>query len=144
MDKKNNDTQRQPNGQFAKGNKEGNRFSTTNQPNPENVSKGRQEQLAEAKEVEKTVDILTRVLQKLITDKQGKELTAKEAMMLALLQKALKGDIRAIELIIKLLGEMPADKQEITNTTPQIVVANETDLKALEELKNADTNKGIS
>lgn len=144
MDKKNNDTQRQPNGQFAKGNKEGNRFSATNQPNPENVSKGRQEQLAEAKEVEKTVDILTRVLQKLITDKQGKELTAKEAMMLALLQKALKGDIRAIELIIKLLGEMPADKQEITNTTPQIVVANETDLKALEELKNADINKRIS
>lgn len=144
MAKKNNDTQRQPNGQFAKGNKEGNRFSATNQPNPENVSKGRQEQLAEAKEVEKTVDILTRVLQKLITDKQGKELTAKEAMMLALLQKALKGDIRAIELIIKLLGEMPADKQEITNTTPQIVVANETDLKALEELKNADINKGIS
>lgn len=144
MANKNNDTQRQPNGQFAKGNKEGNRFSATNQPNPENVSKGRQEQLAEAKEVEKTVDILTRVLQKLITDKQGKELTAKEAMMLALLQKALKGDIRAIELIIKLLGEMPADKQEITNTTPQIVVANETDLKALEELKNADINKGIS
>lgn len=144
MAKKNNDTQRQPNGQFAKGNKEGNRFSATNQPNPENVSKGRQEQLAEAKEVEKTVDILTRVLQKLITDKQGKELTAKEAMMLALLQKALKGDIRAIELIIKLLGEMPADKQEITNTTPQIVVANETDLKALEELKNADINKRIS
>lgn len=137
MAKKNNDTQRQPNGQFAKGNKEGNRFSATNQPNPENVSKGRQEQLAEAKEVEKTVDILTRVLQKLITDKQGKELTAKEAMMLALLQKALKGDIRAIELIIKLLGEMPADKQEITNTTPQkVFISPELHNATLEHIKS--------
>lgn len=35
-------------------------------------------------------------------------------------------------------------KSEVKNTTPQIVVANETDLKALEELKNADINKRIS
>lgn len=56
-----------------------------------------------------------------------------------------------VEVIMKILaflrdssGQKPTDKQEITNTTPQIVVANETDLKALEELKNADINKGIS
>lgn len=138
-----NKTQRTPNGRFAKGNTLGNRFSDTNQPPPENVSKGRQEQIAEEKDIEKTVVILTRVLQKIVKDKQGQELTAKEAMLLALLQKALKGDIKAIELIIKLIGEMPADKQEVTNTTPQIVVANQADADILKRIADVNPNQDV-
>lgn len=45
---------------------------------------------------------------------------------------------------LKNFGWIDKTQQEITNLTPQIVVANETDLKALEELKNADINKRIS
>ena len=37
----------------------------------------------------------------------------------------------------------PKLKQEVKNITPQIVVASEKDLKALEELKNANINRGI-
>lgn len=112
----NEKTQRQPNGQFAKGNKEGNRFSAINRPDPKKISEAIQKKNAEQRETEKTIDILSRILQKLVKDKQGQELTAKEAMLLSLLQKALKGDIRAIELIVKLLGEMPTEKQEIKTT----------------------------
>ena len=51
--------------------------------------------------------------------------------------------INAVKCVIDISG-LKKESQEITNTTPQIVVANETDLKALEELKNADINKRIS
>ena len=40
-------TQRQPNGKFAKGNKEGHRFTSTAQPDPKKVSEGRRKQIAE-------------------------------------------------------------------------------------------------
>lgn len=50
--------------------------------------------------------------------------------------------INAVKCVIDISG-LKKESQEITNTTPQIVVANETDLKALEELKNADINKRI-
>lgn len=122
----------------------GKKFTTDYQPDPQKVSIGKIKANAEKRDLENTVDILTRVLQKLIKDKQGQELTAKEAMLLALLQKALKGDIKAIELIIKLIGEMPADKQEITNTTPQIVVATQSDADVLQRIADVNTDKDVS
>ena len=54
--------------------------------------------------------MLTRLLLKKIKNKQGEELTTQEAMILALIKKALLGDIKAITLILSLLGEMPKDE----------------------------------
>ena len=131
---KKQNTQRTPNGKFAKGNTIGNRFTETNQPPVENVRTGRRKQIAKEKEIEKTVDIVTRILQKLVKDKQGNELSAKEAMLLALLQRALKGEIKAIELIIKLIGEMPSDKIDVKTLGFNVMVADAEHKKMLEEL----------
>jgi len=121
--------------------KKGKKFSKEYQPTGEAKSEGWQAKIAEEKETEKTVIILSRVLQKLVKDRQGQELTAKEAMLLALLQKALKGDIRAIELIIKLIGEMPADKQEVTNRNGiTIMVEDNNHQKMMNDLQNVNLN----
>lgn len=96
------------------------------------------------REKKKIKEYLELALDIAIKDKNGNEYTRKEAGVLKLVERYVKGDQKAFDTVVELLGEKPALKQEITNTTPQIVVANETDLKALEELKNADTNKGIS
>lgn len=96
------------------------------------------------RERKKIKEYLEIALTSAIKDKQGNEYTRLEAGVLKLVERYVKGDQKAFDTVVELLGEKPALKQEITNTTPQIVVANETDLKALEELKNADINKGIS
>ena len=96
------------------------------------------------RERKKIKEYLEIALASAIKDKQGNEYTRLEAGVLKLVERYVKGDQKAFDTVVELLGEKPALKQEITNTTPQIVVANETDLKALEELKNADINKGIS
>ena len=59
-----------------------------------------------------------------------------EKLSLALINKALSGDVRAFETIRDTIGEKPVDKQEINNTnmTPQIVVASEEDKKLLERI----------
>lgn len=62
------------------------------------------------------------------------------------------GDIKESEKakiwmeICKYFYKTPKDAIDlnVTNKTPQIVVANEKDLKALEELKNANINGSIS
>ena len=50
-------------------------------------------------------------------------------MLVAVLRKAQSGDIRAVELVLSLIGELPASKQEITgaegtplNPTGQVVI----------------------
>ena len=96
------------------------------------------------RERKKIKEYLEIALASSIKDKQGNEYTRLEAGVLKLVERYVKGDQKAFDTVVELLGEKPALKQEITNTTPQIVVANETDLKALEELKNADINKRIS
>lgn len=95
------------------------------------------------RERKKIKEYLEIALASAIKDQQGNEYTRLEAGVLKLVERYVKGDQKAFDTVVELLGEKPALKQEITNTTPQIVVANETDLKALEELKNADINKGI-
>lgn len=62
----------------------------------------------------------------------------------ALINKAIKGDVSAYQTIRDTIGEKPTDKKEITSLIPEIKVATEEDLQALEQLKNANINKGIS
>lgn len=135
MAKKNNDTQRQPNGKFAKGNKIGNRFTSDNQPPPENISKGRQEQIAEDKEIEKSAEILKRILSEEVENKKtGEILTKKEAMLYGLLAKAIKdNDLRAIELILKIIGEFD-NKITLESNGLNIFVADDEHKKMLEDL----------
>ncbi len=54
---------------------------------------------------------------------------------IALIEKALLGDIRAFETIRDTIGEKPTDKQEIrTDTVPQIVVADPEIKKEIDKL----------
>lgn len=60
-----------------------------------------------------------------------------EKISLALINKALSGDVRAFETIRDTIGEKPTDKQELNADKPIIIeVANEEDKKMLEKLAN--------
>lgn len=67
------------------------------------------------------------------------------AITSALVEQAKKGNVNAYITIRDTLGEKPAEKQEITNTTPQIVVASESTKNKIERLMNmnADNDKNI-
>lgn len=105
-------------------------------PNPENVMRnrwgkekpapssevasinGRKGGLAKAakqRELKSAVEIIKMFLQKEIKGTDGNQYNYKEAGLLKLVQKFVGGDAKATELVLKMLGEMPADKAEITN-----------------------------
>lgn len=48
-----------------------------------------------------------------ITDKQGNKVSAKQAGALKVIKKFVEGDYKFVELVLKVLSEMPAEKQEI-------------------------------
>ena len=51
---------------------------------------------------------------KSFADLKGKNITIDQAMMVCLVQKALKGDLSAITMIRDTIGEKPAEKVEAT------------------------------
>ena len=53
---------------------------------------------------------------KCFADLKGKNITIDQAMMVCLVQKALKGDLSAISMIRDTIGEKPAEKVEATVT----------------------------
>ena len=62
-----------------------------------------------------------------------------EKLSIALINKALNGDVKAFETIRDTIGEKPIDKQEIEQKEykpPVIVVANEKDKMIMEKLQN--------
>lgn len=50
-------------------------------------------------------------------DVKNHGVTVEQATIQALVNKAMKGDIKAIELVLKITGQMPGDKQEVTIKT---------------------------
>ena len=48
------------------------------------------------------------------TDIKGNEIDYKSGIILRLVKKSLGGDTKSTELLMKLVGEMPSDKTEIT------------------------------
>lgn len=50
-----------------------------------------------------------------VTSKNGEKVVFKRAMIKKLKQMVLNGNLNALVLFLKLLGEMPADKLELTN-----------------------------
>ena len=79
-----------------------------------------------------------------INSAKGEKVEIRRALIKKLIQQALNGNLNAYILLLKLLGEMPAEKQEITNVTPQVVVASQEDLQTLEKLKHVNFDEGIS
>lgn len=71
--------------------------------------KARRERKTIRELVEKALDTIIK------TKQNGKdvEMTAKEAIVLKQLQKALHGDIKSAEMLIKHIGEAPPDKVEV-------------------------------
>ena len=53
---------------------------------------------------------------KCFADLKGKNITIDQAMMVCLIQKALKGDLSAIAMVRDTVGEKPAEKVEATVT----------------------------
>ena len=79
------------------------------------------------KEMRETLDILLNMPMKkgkvytaedikCFADLKGKNITIDQAMMICLVQKALKGDLNAISMIRDTVGEKPAEKVEATVT----------------------------
>lgn len=59
---------------------------------------------------------------------KGKNITVNEAIQVTVIQKALKGDLSAINMINELMGEKPANKLEVKDTTP-VIITGENELK---------------
>ena len=75
----------------------------------------------EARRKKKTMrEVLDYLLEKEITNKAGEKASTQEAITVALIAQALKGNIRAWELIRDTIGEKPSDKIETTQTTINI------------------------
>ena len=64
---------------------------------------------------------------KSFADLKGKNITIDQAMMITLVQKALKGDLNAITMVRDTVGEKPTEKMEIKDTTP-VIISGEDDL----------------
>lgn len=86
----------------------GKKFSKEYQPTPEAKSL--------AKQKKKTMrEMLDYLMEKNIKDKStGNEVSTLEAMSISLISKALKGDVRAYEVIRDTVGQKLTDRTEIT------------------------------
>ena len=90
------------------------------------------------KEMRETLDILLNMPMKkgkvytaedikCFADLKGKNITIDQALMVCLIQKALKGDLNAIGMVRDTIGEKPADKMEVKDITP-VIISGEDDL----------------
>ena len=76
-----------------------------------------------AREYEKACDIIKRFLNKEIKGSDGNLYNYKEAGLLKLVNKFVGGDPKATELVLKMIGEMPSEKTEITGANGTPIVA---------------------
>ena len=97
-------------------------------------SKGGKKSGEKRRELKAFKEYLLTGLNTVVSDKSGKQVTAKEAGALKVIKKYVEGEYKFVELVLKILNEMPADKQEITNIIPQIIVEDEAHKKMLEDL----------
>lgn len=107
----------------------------------ENGRKGglaKREATRRRKEMRETLDILLNMPMKkgkvytaedikCFADLKGKNITIDQAMMVCLVQKALKGDLNAIGMVRDTVGEKPTEKMEVKDTTP-VIISGEGDL----------------
>lgn len=68
-----------------------------------------------AKRERQTAQAVARaILDEMLHAKDGSEVTIRYAMLRKAAEKAYKGDLRAMETLVKISGEMPAEKREVT------------------------------
>ena len=68
-------------------------------------------------------EMLEILLEKEITNnKTGEKVTTQEAMMTAVISKAIKGDMKANEFIRDTVGEKPVERQEVMQIEPPVIV----------------------
>ena len=90
------------------------------------------------KELKETLDILldmplktgrTTSVEKVqaFANLKGKNITVDQAMMVCLIQKALKGDLSAIAMVRDTIGEKPTEKLDVKDVTP-VIISGEDDL----------------
>ena len=84
------------------------------------------------KEMRETLDVLLKMPMrkgkvysaediKCFADLKGKNISIDQAMMVCLIQRALKGDLSAIAMVRDTVGEKPSDKLEVKDVTPVII-----------------------
>lgn len=89
----------------------------------------------EARRAKKTMrEMLNYLLEKEITNKSGEKATTQEAITVSLINQALKGNVKAWEVIRDTIGEKP--KQDINLSTGGLVVqvADEETKKIIEDV----------
>ena len=72
----------------------------------------------EKRELRKALEIL---MEQEITDKKGNTKTGTEAMAIAVFQKALKGDIRAFEVVRDTVGQKPIEKVQVAEIDAETI-----------------------
>lgn len=88
----------------------------------------------ERKKLKESLEIL---LNEIITDKKGNELTMQEAMIKSLMKQAINGNVKAFETIRDTIGEKPVTKNEVTGADGMPLTA--PDIKIIFE--NSNKNK---
>ena len=79
------------------------------------------ERIRQQKQLRQTIeDLLTMPIKKgtveefhSIAEAQGKNMTAQDAMILAVMRKAMEGDVQALTFLRDTAGQKPVDKQEV-------------------------------
>ena len=70
--------------------------------------------------------------------KAGDKINGREAVVKALVREAVKGNVRAAELLLKIVGEFPADKHELTGAEGKpLMPGNNIDLNKLTDEQRA-------
>ena len=109
--------------------------------NPEIAQNNQKKSVAKRKQ-NQTLAELIKIALKLQDEETGE--TNDLTITNALIKQAKNGNVKAYEVIRDTIGEKPTEKHEIKDVTPEIKVATQEDLNALEKLKNANFDKGIS
>ena len=94
---------------------------------------------AQAKREQQTAQQVARaILDEILHAKDGSEVTIRYAMLRKAAEKAYKGDLKAIDTLIKISGEMPAERKEITGKDGAPLVSTEYNLGDLTEAQLLD------
>lgn len=78
------------------------------------------------------------ILDEILHAKDGSEVTIRYAMLRKAAEKAYKGDLKAIDTLIKISGEMPAERKEITGKDGAPLVSTDYNLGDLTEAQLLD------
>ena len=111
----------------------------------------KREAVRKRKEMRETLDILLNMPMKkgkvytaedikCFADLKGKNITVDQAMMVCLIQKALKGDLSAIAMVRDTIGEKPVEKVNMDAKVTKNPLEDLSSDELRELIKNNDTN----